>query len=210
LYAMSKRSVILVVLVLGLFGCESRKPAEGTRQRHPPSDQATADRNYDAAGKMKGKEMENIELTSPAFGEGEMIPAEYTADGRDVSPPLEWSGAGEGTKSYALINDDPDAPMGTWVHWVVYNLPADVTRLEENVLPEETLANGAHQGTTDFGRIGYGGPAPPSGTHRYFFKVYALDTMLDLPTGATKSQVESVMEGHILAEGQLMGKYCRR
>jgi len=185
----SGRVVILLLSAFVLFGCEDWKPAEVTKE--------------------KGKEME-IEVTSPAFGEGEMIPAEYTADGRNISPPIEWTAGPEGTKSFALINDDPDAPMGTWVHWVVYNIPADVTSLEENVLPEETLANGAMQGTTDFGRIGYGGPAPPSGTHRYFFKVYALDTMLDLPTGATKSQVESAMDGHILAEGQLVGKYSRR
>lgn len=150
-----------------------------------------------------------INVTSPAFAEGEMIPAEYTADGRNISPPLEWSPVPEGTKSIALINDDPDAPMGTWVHWVVYNIPPDVTSLAENVLPSETLAHGAMHGTTDFGRIGYGGPAPPSGTHRYFFKVYALDTMLDLPAGATKSQVEQAMNGHVLAEGRLMGKYKR-
>jgi Raf kinase inhibitor-like YbhB/YbcL family protein len=100
--------------------------------------------------------------------------------------------------------------MGTWVHWVLYNIPADVTNLEENILPQETLPNGAIHGTTDFGRIGYGGPAPPSGTHRYYFNVYALDTMLDLPARATKSQVESVMAGHILAHGQLIGMYARR
>ncbi len=150
-----------------------------------------------------------IKVTSPVFGDGELIPATYTADGRNISPPLEWSGVPEGTKSIALINDDPDAPMGTWVHWVVYNMPPDVTSLEENVLPSETLPNGAVHGTTDFGRIGYGGPAPPSGTHRYFFKIYALDTKLDLPTGATKGQVEEAMNGHVLAEGRLMGKYKR-
>jgi Raf kinase inhibitor-like YbhB/YbcL family protein len=154
--------------------------------------------------------MDEIKVTSPAFAEGQMIPAEYTADGRNISPPLEWSPAPEGTVSIALINDDPDAPMGTWVHWVVYNIPADVTSLEENVLPSETLPNGAIHGTTDFGRIGYGGPAPPSGTHRYYFKVYALDTMLDLPARATKGQVESVMAGHILAYGQLLGMYARK
>ena len=150
-----------------------------------------------------------IKVTSPVFGDGELIPATYTADGRNISPPLEWSGVPEGTKSIALINDDPDAPMGTWVHWVVYNIPPNVTSLEENVLPSETLPNGAVHGTTDFGRIGYGGPAPPSGTHRYFFKIYALDTKLDLPTGATKGQVEEAMNGHVLAEGRLMGKYKR-
>jgi len=185
---MRERTVILLLLAAVLFGCEARKPTEATKE--------------------KGKKME-IKVTSSAFEEGEMIPAEYTADGRNISPPLEWSPGPEGTKSIALINDDPDAPMGTWVHWVVYNIPPDVTSLEENVLPEETLPNGAVHGTTDFGRIGYGGPAPPSGTHRYFFKVYVLDTMLDLPTGATKGQVEEAMNGHILAEGRLMGKYSR-
>ena len=154
--------------------------------------------------------MDKIKVTSSAFGEGQMIPAEYTADGRNISPPLEWSPAPVGTKSIALINDDPDAPMGTWVHWVVYNIPADATSLEENVPPDETLANGAQQGTTDFGRIGYGGPAPPSGTHRYYFKVYALDMKLDLPARASKGQVESVMAGHILAHGQLLGMYARK
>jgi Raf kinase inhibitor-like YbhB/YbcL family protein len=161
------------------------------------------------AQKAKGIKMDEIEVTSSAFEEGQMMPAEYTADGRNISPPLEWSAVPQGTKSIALINDDPDAPMGTWVHWVLYNMPPDVTSLEENILPQETLANGAQQGTTDFGRIGYGGPAPPSGTHRYYFKVYALDSMLDLPTGATKSEVEAEMEGHMLASGQLMGKYSR-
>lgn len=186
---MWERTVILLLLCVVFCSCESRE--------------ATETKN------AKGKKMA-IKLTSPAFGEGEMIPAEYTADGRDISPPLAWSGVPEGTKSIALINDDPDAPMGTWVHWLVYNLPADATCLEENIPPVETLPNGGKQGTTDFGRIGYGGPAPPSGTHRYFFKIYALDTMLDLPTVATKRQVESAMQGHIVAEGQLVGKYKRR
>jgi len=186
---MLKRTVILPLLAAILCSCEARKGAESKKE--------------------KGKKME-IKVTSAAFAEGEMIPAEFTADGRNISPPLAWTGVPEGTKSIALINDDPDAPMGTWVHWVVYNIGADVTSLEENVLPQETLPNGAMHGTTDFGRIGYGGPAPPSGTHRYFFKIYALDTMLDLPPGATKGQVEAAMDGHILAEGRLMGKYSRR
>jgi Raf kinase inhibitor-like YbhB/YbcL family protein len=154
--------------------------------------------------------MEEIKVTSSAFGEGEMIPAEYTADGRNISPPLEWSPAPAGTKSIALINDDPDAPMGAWVHWILYNIPPDVTSLEENVPPDETLANGAQQGTTDFGRIGYGGPAPPSGTHRYYFKVYALDMKLDPPARASKGQLESEMAGHVLAYGQLLGLYARK
>ena len=187
---MLKKPVILLLLAFVLFGCEARKPDEVTKE--------------------KGKKMDEIEVTSPAFAEGELIPAEYTADGRNISPPIDWSSAPEGTKSFALINDDPDAPMGTWVHWVLYNIPPDVTSLDENILPEETLPNGAVHGTTDFGRIGYGGPAPPSGTHRYFFKIYALDTKLDLTPGATKRELEQVMAGHILAQGQLMGKYKRR
>ena len=151
-----------------------------------------------------------IQVTSTAFAEGELIPPDYTADGPNISPPLQWQGAGEAAVSIALINDDPDAPVGTWVHWVLYNLPGETTSLPENIPPDATLDNGGVHGTTDFGRIGYGGPAPPSGTHRYYFKIYALDCMLDLAPGATKAQVEKAMKGHILAEGQLMGKYKRR
>ncbi len=151
-----------------------------------------------------------IQVTSTAFAQGELIPPDYTADGPNISPPLQWQGVGEAAVSIALINDDPDAPVGTWVHWVLYNLPGDATSLPENIPPDETLDNGGVHGTTDFGRIGYGGPAPPSGTHRYYFKRYALDCMLDLAPGATKAQVEEAMKGHILAEGELMGKYKRR
>lgn len=150
-----------------------------------------------------------IEVKSSAFETGEMIPKKYTCDGEDVSPPLSWSGVPEGTKSLALISDDPDAPMGTWVHWVLYDLPASVKELQENFPKEKTLHSGAKQGITDFKRIGYGGPCPPSGTHRYFFKFYALDTKLNLEPGATKKQLLAAMEGHIIGEGELMGKYKR-
>jgi len=151
-----------------------------------------------------------IKIESPAFKEGTFIPAQYTCDGSDISPPLNWSDIPENTTSIVLISDDPDAPMGTWVHWVVYNIPPSVREFPENIPAVKTLDNGAFQGTTDFGRIGYGGPCPPSGTHRYFFKLYALDTMLDFGPGATKKQVVAAMKGHILAEGQLMGKYTRK
>jgi Raf kinase inhibitor-like YbhB/YbcL family protein len=155
--------------------------------------------------------MKKLELTSTAFTEGGTIPTQYTGDGKDVSPPLRWSGAPAGTRSFALICDDPDAPRKTWVHWVLFNLPADMNELPEAVPAERTLARGARQGTNDFGKIGYGGPAPPRGhgAHRYFFKLYALDTTLDLQPGATKADVEAAMKGHVLAEGQLMGKYER-
>ncbi|MFQ5798082.1 MAG: YbhB/YbcL family Raf kinase inhibitor-like protein [Bacteroidota bacterium] len=151
----------------------------------------------------------DIKMTSGAFEEGGMIPKQYTCDGPDVSPPLVWSSVPNGTKSLALICDDPDAPMGTWVHWVLFNLPPDIKELPEKVAPQKTLANGARQGTNDFRKIGYGGPCPPSGTHRYYFKLYALDTEINLEAGATKKELLKAMEGHILAEGQLMGKHKR-
>ncbi len=151
-----------------------------------------------------------IKVTSSAFEEGGMIPAKYTCDEEDVSPPLAWDSAPDGTKSFALICDDPDAPMGTWVHWVLFNLPAGVSELSENVPPESELDDGSRQGTNDFGRIGYGGPCPPGGTHRYYFKLYALDIVIELEAGARKPQLLEAMEGHILSEGQLMGKYSRQ
>ena len=150
-----------------------------------------------------------IKITSSAFEEGGMIPAKYTCDGADVSPPLQWDAVPQGSKSIALICDDPDAPMGTWVHWVLFNLPSDAKELAENIPPVETLPNGARQGLSDFGRIGYGGPCPPSGTHRYFFKIYALDTEIGLEAGANKRQLLKAMKGHILEQGQLVGKYKR-
>jgi Raf kinase inhibitor-like YbhB/YbcL family protein len=151
-----------------------------------------------------------IQIKSPDFEEGGMIPKKYTCEDMDVSPLLIWNSVPDNTKSFALICDDPDAPMGTWVHWVIFNLPSDTKELPENVPPQKTLANGARQGKNDFGKIGYGGPCPPSGTHRYFFKLYALDTEINLDSGATKKQLLEAMEGHILAEGQLMGKYKKQ
>jgi len=151
-----------------------------------------------------------ISVSSPAFLEGGMIPSKYTCDGQDISPPLKWAGVPEAAKGIALISEDPDAPMGTWVHWVMWNIPPSVHELAENVPPAPDLPDGSRQGITDFGRPGYGGPSPPSGVHRYCFKVYALDTTLDLPSSARKADLLKAMKGHILAEGQLMGKYKRR
>jgi Raf kinase inhibitor-like YbhB/YbcL family protein len=147
-----------------------------------------------------------MQVTSTAFREGDTIPKQYTGEGKDVSPPLKWTGAPQGVKSFALICDDPDAPRGTWVHWVVVNLPPETEELAEGV----SLPAGAKAGKNDFGKNRYNGPLPPPGKpHRYFFKVYALDTPLDLKEGATKQQVEAAMKGHILAKGELMGKYAR-
>jgi len=152
---------------------------------------------------------ENMKIKSSAFDEGAFIPGKYTCDGKDISPPLEWSLVPDGTKTFALICDDPDAPMGTWVHWVLFNLPGNIKELPGNVPPLGVLENGAKQGKNDFGKTGYGGPCPPRGTHRYYFKIYSLDKELDVNAGITKKELLKAMEGHILAEGQLMGKYKR-
>ena len=150
-----------------------------------------------------------MEIKSSAFGSGEMIPAKYTCDGADFSPQLEWSGSPAGTRSFALICDDPDAPMGTWVHWVIYDIPPTATMLAEGITREKDLPGGGTQGINDFRKIGYGGPCPPGGTHRYFFKLYALDAMLGLKPGITKDHLLTAMRGHILGEAQIMGTYKR-
>ncbi len=149
-------------------------------------------------------------LISSAFKEGEIIPRQYTCEGADVSPPLHWSVPPAGTRSYVIIADDPDAPVGTWVHWVIYNLPLDLRGLSEGVPTDEQVLDGALQGMNDFKCLGYGGPCPPPGKpHRYFFKLYALDKVLDLKPRATKAQVVDACKGHILAETQLMGRFGR-
>ena len=150
-----------------------------------------------------------LEISSTAFSEGEMIPTRYTCDGPDVSPDLSWSGVPDAARSLALICDDPDAPMGTWVHWVLFNIPSNADGLPAEIPSDDALENGARHGTNDFGRLGYGGPCPPGGTHRYYFKLYALDTELNLDSGVTKDQLLEAMQGHILAEAQLMGTYKR-
>jgi Raf kinase inhibitor-like YbhB/YbcL family protein len=151
-----------------------------------------------------------MKVTSHDFAEGHPIPKRFTADGPDVSPALRWDGIPDGARSVVLICDDPDAPRGDWVHWVLYDLPETVHELPEHVPPERELPFGAKQGLNDFGKIGYGGPAPPPGKpHRYFFKLYALDKKLDLPAGATKHQIETAMKGHVLLQGHLMGTYGR-
>ena len=158
-----------------------------------------------------GKEdgMKKIVVTSSAFGEGDRIPSDFTCDGVNMSPPIEWSGVPANTGSLAVIVDDPDAPSGNWVHWLVYDLPPDLTQLPSGISAGEKLSIGGLQGHTDFGKTGYRGPCPPSGEHRYFFKVYALDAMLRLKSGASKQELSQAMQGHILAGGVLMGKYAR-
>jgi Raf kinase inhibitor-like YbhB/YbcL family protein len=169
------------IVVVALAGCVRKSTS--TEEEHPMT----------------------IQVTSSAFADGSTIPSRYTADGADVSPPLKWSGVPAAAKSLAIICDDPDAPRGTWVHWVAFNLPP--TEVE---IAEGATTFGGKQGKNDFRKLGYGGPSPPPGKpHRYFFKVFALDTLLDLAEGATKADLEKAMHGHVLASGQLMGKYGR-
>lgn len=147
--------------------------------------------------------IDNMKLSSPIFENGQAIPSEYTCDGADISPALNFSGIPKNAKSLALIMDDPDAPMGTWVHWVIWNIPPNITGFskgEKITFP---------QGNNSWGNIEYGGPCPPSGIHHYYFKLYALDTMLDLREGATKKQLVEAMSGHIIEQAQLIGTYSR-
>ena len=145
-----------------------------------------------------------MELSSRAFEHGERIPPRYTCDGPNVSPPLTIAGVPQGARALALVMDDPDAPAGTWDHWVVWNIPPETVEIAEDTEPEGV------QGITDFGVPGYGGPCPPSGTHRYQFRLYALDRELDLAEGSTKDQLETVVKEHVLAEARLTGLYRRQ
>jgi len=189
--------VVGALLLSNVIACGGRRESA-----HPPEISQSPVSN-------PSPQKSELKITSTAFKEGEAIPRGYTCDGANVSPPLEWAGVPKSAKTIAIIADDPDAPAGTWVHWVFYNLPADGLGLVENTPQTETLNGGGVQGKNDFDKIGYGGPCPPSGTHRYFFKFYALDGELTLKPGATKDEVEKAMAGHIVGQAQLMGTYRR-
>lgn len=191
----SKVVLLGLIMIASLLACSNRS---GSSAGKP----TTQNQNQDQSQNAK-----EIKLTSTAFKEGEPIPRQYTCNGVNVSPPLEWSGVPKSARTLVIIADDPDAPSGTWVHWVLYNLPADNIGMVENLPATDELRAGGFQGKNDFGKTGYGGPCPPSGTHRYFFKIYALDSELPLKAGATKAEVEKAMEGHVVAQGQLMGTY---
>ncbi len=144
-------------------------------------------------------------IQSPVIQPSRSIPSDFTCDGRNINPPLEISGVPVGAKSLALIVDDPDAPAGTWVHWTLWNIPPETTLIEEGSVPA-----GAIEGVTSFGKPGYGGPCPPSGTHRYFFKLYALDTLPDLPQTAKAADLEKAISGHVIEQAELVGTYSRQ
>ncbi|HEY0322795.1 MAG TPA: YbhB/YbcL family Raf kinase inhibitor-like protein [Pyrinomonadaceae bacterium] len=201
-----KASLFLIASIL-LCGCASKNQSAEANANQ--SNTVNPNVNQSNTGTGTPQQKAELKVSSTAFQEGGLIPKGYTCDGANISPPIMWEGVPEKAKTLALIADDPDAPAKTWVHWVVFNLPAGVRELRENVAPQKSIMGGGVQGTNDFPKVGYGGPCPPNGTHRYFFKLYALDTELSLEAATTKEQLLKAMEGHIIAEGQLMGKYSR-
>ena len=199
------RTIFLSTLaLLVLCSCHNADHNHAATGQTSPEAGSTQNNNI-----QPGKNNMTLTISSSAFANGGMIPAQYTCDGANTSAPLQWSGLPAAAKTLALIVDDPDAPGKTWVHWVVYDLPATTTQLRENVGQGKTLAGGGKQGTNDFKKIGYGGPCPPSGTHRYFFKLYALDIETSLPPGATKDALLKAIEGHVVGQGEFIGKYKR-
>jgi Raf kinase inhibitor-like YbhB/YbcL family protein len=191
---MSKKIIIMFTAVFILGGCVhlSKNNVRTFAERASIVDSSQT------------KNMEKLTLKSRVFVYNGSIPSEYTCDGEDINPPLEIENIPKGTQSLVLIVDDPDAPGGNWDHWLVWNISPDINQIEKNSVP-----TGAVEGTTDFNRTGWGGPCPPSGTHRYFFKLYALDTVLDIDTSTRKPGLEQEIVGHILEEAVLIGKYMR-
>ena len=189
-----KRIIFLLLAIVLLSACAPSVPTT--------TEQTTTD-------PLGLEEAVPIELTSSAFTQGQPIPEKYTCKAEDISPALSWGKPPAGTQSFALIMDDPDAPVGTWVHWVLFNVPASTRDLPEAFPSDATLPDGSMSGNSSFGGPGYGGPCPPSGTHRYFFKLYALDEMLAISVGATKGELEKAMAGHILAQAELMGTFSK-
>jgi Raf kinase inhibitor-like YbhB/YbcL family protein len=177
---------------------------------YPSGQLSTAIPAQSAHTNFQGGRAMSFALKTTAFTDGGAIPKKYTCDGADVSPALNWNDAPAGTQSFALIADDPDAPVGTWTHWIIWNIPAKTTALSEAMAKVGESGDGARQGSNDFKRIGYGGPCPPPGkAHRYYFKLYALDAKLDVEAGASRSELEPAMKKHVLAQTGLMGTYRR-
>jgi Raf kinase inhibitor-like YbhB/YbcL family protein len=192
-------------LTLALVGCSTDHAAPTATSRRGAQQGPTPTVAADDEG---GDEMA-LELTSTAYGEGEEVPVRYTCYGEDISPPLAWTGVPEGTVTFLLVFDDPDAPGGTWDHWIRFDIPATTTSLDEEQPAGDELADGSRHGANSWGRTDYGGPCPPSGTHRYVFKLFALDTALGLPPGAGKADLLEAIEGHVLGEAELLGTYAR-
>jgi Raf kinase inhibitor-like YbhB/YbcL family protein len=187
---MQYKFLFLLQISFLIYGCGSRDESDST--------------------KTDGNVM-NIKITSSAFQDSSVIPLKYACEGDNISPPLSWTGIPNGTKSLAIICDDPDAPMGIWTHWIIYNIPPDKTNFDESIHTDVKLADGSIQGANDFGDIGYSGPCPPAGyPHRYYFTIYALDVMLSLKDKATRSDIDDAIQNHILGKGQLIGTFSRK
>lgn len=202
--------LVLAGLLASCGGSLDATPVPPTATQQAPVEEPTEGPGAaELAASESGEETMPFELSSTAFSQGSEIPTQFSCDGEDISPPLQWSQPPAGAVALALIMDDPDAPAGTWDHWLLFNLSAEAGGLDPGVEPLERLPNGSVHGANSWGRIGYGGPCPPSGTHRYFFKLYALDQPLDLPVGANKAEVLAAMEGHVLEQAELMGTYER-
>lgn len=190
-----KKTALIVFVIMLLAGCQS---GGQTATAQKSSSDKSGDSNM------------TFSLQSPSFSNGSPIPRKFACEGSDSSPALQWDNFPANTQSLALIVDDPDAPAGTWTHWVVYDLPPNARQLPEGAPKQPSLADGGAQGTNDFGKIGYGGPCPPPGKpHRYFFKLYALNAKLNLKPGATRAQVEQAMQDHVIGKAEWMGTYQR-
>jgi Raf kinase inhibitor-like YbhB/YbcL family protein len=188
--SMNKKLILLIILTVSFTACAAPGDSSGL----PAEEEATMPTT--------------LPLSSSAFSQGAPIPSKYTCDGSNISPQLDWANPPEGTKSFTLIVTDPDASSGDFVHWLIYNIPSTALSLPEGVPTDSTLEDGSMNGKNSFGKVGYGGPCPPA-KHRYYFTLYALDTTLNARAGANKKDILKLMEGHVLAEGQLMGTYAR-
>ena len=209
-FVMILGSLLLITAIIS--GCQS-EPEIKPVNTEPPTNPLEATKEVEEPVIEPTESPEPIQsekefiLASEVFLEGDPIPSIYACNGDDISPPLAWSGAPDNTNSFVLIMDDPDAPVGMWVHWVLFNIPGTVSVVDVGLPTDAELLDGSQQGTNSWGRVGYGGPCPPSGVHRYYFKLYALDISLVLDESATKEDVLAAMEGHILIETELMGTY---
>jgi Raf kinase inhibitor-like YbhB/YbcL family protein len=203
------KNKIMLLISIVLFACISLPRAGGDTTNVPAQEEVILPTQTQSAATPTEEVPMPFVISSPAFANGAAIPDKYSCKGSDATPALTWSEPPAGTQSFALIMDDPDAPSGTWVHWVIFNIPASARGLDEGLPTDAQLSDRSLQGRSSAGTSGYHGPCPPSGTHHYFFKLYALDAMLELPTNTNKKDLLAAMEGHILANVELMGTFSR-
>jgi Raf kinase inhibitor-like YbhB/YbcL family protein len=214
-----RRATMMLILgaapvILASCGQIGESPPLVAEAKSSPGERGAIDRELSGPASLSVA-ARTIDLRSSAFTEGAAIPAKYTCKGEDLSPPLSWNNVPTGTRSLALLVEDPDAPFGVFTHWALYGIPAESKELPEGILAEKTVhmgepkADPARQGTNDFKKYGYGGPCPPSGTHHYHFHIYALDRNLDLSPGATRKQLLDAMKGHVMGEGELVGIFAK-